>query len=76
MATQLCHSLVLLVLWAANKTLVNHANFKEVISTIEKPKEDEQREIAKMLNDEMSSDMTLQNSEEKLSNLADEAFNE
>ena len=43
---------------------------KEVISTIEKLKDEEQREIAKMLNDEMNWDTTLQNSQEKLNNLA------
>jgi len=49
---------------------------KEVISTIEKLKEEEQREIAKMLNDEMNWDTTLQNSQEKLDNLAQEALGE
>jgi DNA repair ATPase RecN len=49
---------------------------KEVISTIEKLKDEEQREIAKMLSDEMNWDTTLQNSQEKLNNLAQEALNE
>ena len=49
---------------------------KEVISTIEKLKDDEQREIAKMLSDEINWDTTLQNSQEKLNNLANEALNE
>ena len=49
---------------------------KEVISTIEKLKDDEQREIAKMLSDEINWDTTLQNSQEKLNNLAQEALNE
>ena len=49
---------------------------KEVISTIEKLKDDEQRQIAKMLTDEISWDATLQNSQEKLGNLAGEALNE
>ncbi len=49
---------------------------KEVISTIEKLEEEEQREIAKMLNDEMNWDTTLQNSQEKLDNLAKEALDE
>jgi len=49
---------------------------KEVISTIEKLKDDEQRQIAKMLSDEISWEVTLQNSQEKLSNLAEEALNE
>jgi len=49
---------------------------KEVISTIEKLKDEEQREIAKMLSDEMNWDTTLQNSQEKLNNLAQEALKE
>ncbi|MGI8581009.1 MAG: hypothetical protein ACR2KX_02375 [Chitinophagaceae bacterium] len=49
---------------------------KEVISSIEKLKDEEQREIAKMLTDEMNWDTTLQNSQEKLDNLAQEALNE
>ena len=49
---------------------------KEVISTIEKLKDDEQRQIAKMLTEEISWDVTLQNSQEKLGNLAEEALNE
>ena len=52
------------------------AELKEVISKIEKLKDEEQREIAKMLNDEMNWDTTLQNSQEKLNNLAQEALNE
>jgi hypothetical protein len=49
---------------------------EEVISTIEKLKDSEQREIAKMLHDEISWDKSLQNSQDKLSNLAEEALNE
>ena len=52
------------------------AELKEVISKIEKLKDEEQREIAKMLNDEMNWDTTLPNSQEKLNNLAQEALNE
>ncbi len=52
------------------------SELKEVISTIEKLKDEEQREIAKMLRDEMNWDTTLQNSQEKLNNLAQEALNE
>jgi hypothetical protein len=52
------------------------AELKKVISTIEKLEDDEQRQIAKMLSDEISWDVTLQNSQEKLSNLAEEALNE
>ncbi len=49
---------------------------KEVISTIEKLKDDEQRQIAKMLKDEINWDATLQNTQDKLSNLAQEALTE
>jgi|GEM_PF-4338331 len=56
------------------KTMVTE--LKEVISTIEKLKDEEQRQIAKMLSDEISWDNTLQNSQEKLSNLAQEALDE
>ena len=49
---------------------------QEVISTIEKLKDEEQREIAKMLSDEMNWDTTLQNSQDKLNNLARQALNE
>jgi hypothetical protein len=52
------------------------SELKEVISSIEKLKDDEQRQIAKMLSDEISWDVTLQNSQEKLNNLAEEALNE
>ncbi len=49
---------------------------KEVISVIEKLKDEEQREIAKMLNDEISWDSSFKNSQDKLSNLAQEALTE
>jgi len=49
---------------------------KEVISTIEKLEDEEQRQIAKMLSDEMSWDAAFKNSEEKLTNLAQEALDE
>ena len=52
------------------------AELKEVLSTIEQLKDEEQRQIAKMLSDEISWDNTLQNSQEKLGNLAEEALNE
>ncbi len=52
------------------------AELKEVISSIEKLKDDEQRQIAKMLRDEISWNITLQNSQEKLANLAAEALTE
>jgi hypothetical protein len=49
---------------------------KEVISSLEQLKDEEQREIAKMLTDEVKWDHTLKNSQEKLSNLAQEALHE
>lgn len=49
---------------------------KEVISAIEKLKDEEQRQIAKMLSDEISWDTAFENSQEKLNNLAQEAINE
>ena len=52
------------------------SELKEVISTIEKLKDEEQRQIAKMLSDEISWDMTLQNSQKKLGILAQEALDE
>ncbi len=52
------------------------AELKKVISTIEKLKDEEQREIAKMLTDEMNWDTTLQNSQDKLNNLAQDALDE
>ena len=52
------------------------AELKEVISTIEKLKDEEQRQIAKMLSDEINWDTTLQNSQKKLGTLAQEALND
>ena len=52
------------------------AELKEVISSIEKLKDNEQRQIAKMLSDGISWNITLQNSQEKLANLAEEALTE
>ncbi|MDQ6757047.1 MAG: hypothetical protein M3004_08930 [Bacteroidota bacterium] len=49
---------------------------KEVISTIEKLKDEEQRQIAKMLSDEINWDTSFKNSQDKLSNLAQEALTE
>ncbi len=49
---------------------------KEIISTIEKLKDEEQRQIAKLLSDEINWDVTLQNSQEQLSYLANEALTE
>ena len=52
------------------------SELKAVISKIEKLKDDEQREIAKMLTEEMNWETTLQNSQEKLNSLAEEAIEE
>ncbi len=49
---------------------------REVISTIEQLKDEEQRQIAKMLQDELGWDITFQNTQEKLSMLAQEALDE
>lgn len=49
---------------------------KEVISSLEKLKDEEQREIAKILKDEISWEATFKNSQEELSNLANEALQE
>lgn len=49
---------------------------KKVISKVEKLKDEEQRQIAKMLEDEINWDFTLQNSQEKLNILAKEAIHE
>ena len=52
------------------------SELKDVMSTLEQLNDDEQREIAKMLSDGMKWDSTLQSSQEKLSNLAQEALQE
>ncbi len=52
------------------------AELKQVISTIEKLKDEEQRQTAKMLSNEMNWDTTLQNSQKKLGTLAQEALND
>jgi hypothetical protein len=49
---------------------------KEVISNIEQLKDEEQRQIAKMLQDELSWDTTFQNTQEKLGMLAQESLDE
>jgi len=49
---------------------------KEVISKVEQLKDEEQKQIAKMLEDEIMWDTTLQNTQDKLSNLAEEALHE
>ncbi len=52
------------------------AELKEVISTIEKLKDEGQREIAKKLSDEINWDTTLQNNQDKLNSLVRQALNE
>lgn len=49
---------------------------KALISTIEKLKDEEQRQIAKMISDALNWDATLQNSQEKLGKLSKEVLNE
>jgi hypothetical protein len=52
------------------------AELKEVLSNIEQLKDEDQKQIAKLLKDELSWDTTLQNSQDKLGDLAKEAFHE
>ncbi len=52
------------------------AELKEVISKVEQLQDDEQKQIAKMLDDEIKWDTTLLNTQDKLSNLAEEARHE
>ncbi len=52
------------------------AELKEVISKVEQLQDDEQKQIAKMLDDEIKWDTTLLNTQDKLSNLAEEALHE
>ena len=47
---------------------------KEILTKVEALTDDEQRQIAKLLKQEMAWDKTLQNSQDLLSNLADEAI--
>lgn len=49
---------------------------KEVITKLEQLKAEEQRQIAKMLTDEIRWETTLENSQEKLHLLAQEALTE
>lgn len=58
------------------KNKSNGKCLKEIISTIEKLKDDEQRQIAKLLGDEINWDITLQNSQDESANLANEALSE
>ncbi len=52
------------------------AELKEVILKVEQLKEDKQREIAKLIEEEMKWDNALHNSGNKLSALAQEAISE
>ncbi len=54
--------------------MVMIAELKEVILKVEQLKDEEQREIAKLLEDEIKWDTTLLNTQDKLSNLAEEAL--
>ena len=49
---------------------------QEVNSKVEQLKDEEQRQIAKMLVEEIKWDSTLQNSQKQLNKLAQEALNE
>ena len=49
---------------------------KEVMFKVEQLKDEEQRQIAKLLEDEIKWDATLQKSQSQLSNLAQEALHE
>lgn len=49
---------------------------KEVLTRVEQLPEDEQRIIARMLNEEMQWDATLENSQDLLAKLAEEAIKE
>jgi K+/H+ antiporter YhaU regulatory subunit KhtT len=49
---------------------------KEVISKVELLGDEEQKQIAKLLEDEMQWDITLQKTQNQLSNLANEALHE
>ncbi len=50
------------------------AELKEVILKVEQLQDEEQKQIAKMLNDEIKWDTTLLNTQDKLSSLAEEAL--
>ncbi len=52
------------------------AELKEVILKVEQLQDEEQKQIAKMLNDEIKWDTTLLNTQSKLSSLAEEALHE
>jgi K+/H+ antiporter YhaU regulatory subunit KhtT len=52
------------------------AELKEVISKVEQLQEEEQKQIAKLLEDELQWDATFQKTQDQLSNLAQEALAE
>ena len=52
------------------------AELKEVISKVEQLDDEEQKRIAKLLEEEINWDNSLQNGQEQLSKLPQEAFNE
>lgn len=52
------------------------AELKEVISKVEQFDKEEQKQIAKLIDDELKWESTLQNSESQLIKLAEEALNE
>lgn len=52
------------------------AELKEVILKVEQLQDEEQKQIAKLLNDEIKWDTTLLNTQDKLSSLAEEAVHE
>ncbi len=52
------------------------AELKEVMSKVEKLDNEEQKQIAKLIEEEIKWESTIQNSESQLSNLAQEALSE
>ena len=52
------------------------AELKEVISKVEKLQDEEQKQIAKLLGEELQWETTFQNTQDQLSNLAQEALAE
>jgi signal transduction histidine kinase len=50
------------------------SELKDLIAKVEQLKEDEQREIARMLRDEIQWDTTLDQTQDQLNNLAKEAL--
>ena len=52
------------------------AELKEVLSKVEKLQDEEQKQIAKLLGEELQWETTFQNTQDQLSNLAQEALAE